>query len=82
MEVTLFVRQPNATDYSKLGKKEFAIVPRTDEYVSAEWEGSKKHFQVMAIHHTEDGETIELYAIQSDPPWEVKKGRTIGFGGR
>ena len=82
MEVTLFVRQPNATDYSKLWKNEFAIFPRTDEYVSAEWEGSKKHFKVMAIHHTEDGETIELYAIQSDPPWEVKKGRTIGFGGR
>jgi len=82
MQVTIFVRLPNTAEYSKLGKKEFTVIPRADEYFSAEWEGSKKYFQVMAIHHSDDGETIELYAIQSDPPWEVKKSRAIGFGGR
>ena len=82
MDVTVFVRQPNAPDYSKLGEKEFATLPRADEYISAEWEGGKKFFQVIAIHHRDDGQTIEVYAIQSDPPWELKKGRTIGFGGR
>ena len=79
MEVSIFVRQPNATEYSKLGKKEFDVIPRTDEYISAEWEGEKRYFQVIAIHHSED--TIELYALQSDPPWNVKKSRAIGFGG-
>ena len=82
MEATVFVRQPNAPDYSKLGKKDFATMPRADEYISAEWEGSKKHFQVVAVHHADDGKTIEVYAIQSDPPWEIRKGRAIGFGGR
>ena len=82
MEVTVFVRQPNAPDYSKLGDKEFVTLPRADEYISAEWEGSKKYFQVVAVHHGDDGETPEVYAIQCDPPWELKKARTIGFGKR
>lgn len=82
MEVSVFVRQPNSTEYSKLGKKEFAVIPRSDEYFSAEWEGGKKYFQVLAIHHNIEGKGIELYALQSDPPWEVRKSRAIGFGGR
>lgn len=82
MEVTVFVRQPNAPEYDKLGKREFTTIPRADEYISAKWEGSKAHFQVITIHHCDDGKTIELYALQSDPPWEMKKGRAIGFSGR
>lgn len=82
MEVSVFVRQPNSIEYSKLGKKEFAVIPRSDEYFSAELDGSKKYFQVLSIHHKVDDEAIELYALQSDPPWEVKKSRAIGFGGR
>lgn len=82
MEVTVFVRQPNAPEYSKLDGKEFATLPRADEYISADWEGSKKYFQVTAVHHAEDGKTIEVYALQTDPPWVLKKGRAIGFAGR
>src|SRR5687768_13716993 len=77
MEVTVFVRQPNASEYSMLGEKNFMTVPGVDEYISAEWEGSKKYFQVTAVHHSDDGNTIEVYAMQSDPPWVPKKGRTI-----
>lgn len=82
MEVSVFVRQPNSTEYTKLGKKEFSVLPRVDEYISAKWEGSAKYFQVVALHHVADGKEIELYAVQSDPPWEIRKSRTIGFGGR
>ena len=82
MEVLVFVRQPNAVEYTKLGKKEFLTIPRADEYLSAEWEGGKRYFQVLAVHHNLEGKAVELYALQSDPPWEVKKSRAIGFGGR
>lgn len=79
MDVSVFVRQPNTAEYSKLGKKNFAAVPRVDEFITADWEGGKKHFQVVAVNH--DGEAIELYAIQSEAPWEFKKRSVIGFGG-
>ena len=82
MDVNVFVRQPNTAEYSKLGKKTFAALPRVDEFISAEWEGSKRYFQVLAIHHPADNDGVELYAIQSEPPWELKKGRAIGFVGR
>jgi hypothetical protein len=82
MDVNVFVRQPNTAEYSKLGKQQFAALPRIDEFISAEWEGSKRYFQVLAIHHPAHHEAVELYAIQSEPPWELKKGRAIGFGGR
>ena len=35
MQVTIFVRLPNTAEYSKLGKKEFTIIPRADEYIIA-----------------------------------------------
>ena len=81
MEVSLFVREPNSVEYAKAGSLEFSVLPRIDEYVSVEWEGDKKYFQVLAVHHAtlEDG-SIELYAVRSEPPWAIRKGRTIGFG--
>lgn len=82
MEVSVFVRHPNSLEYNKLGKKEFTVIPRSDEYISAEWEGERKYFQVLSIHHNVEGKAIELYALLSDPPWEVRKSRAIGFGGR
>jgi len=81
MDVTLFVRVPNATEYDKLGAKDFSVLPRVDEYISAEWKNEKKFFQVVAIHHaTEKQEEINLYAVRTEPPWEIRKSRAIGFG--
>ena len=81
MEVSIFVREPNSVEYVKARSRKFSVLPRVDEYVSLEWEGDKKYYQVLAIHHAlmEEG-SIELYAVRSDPPWEIRKGRTIGFG--
>jgi hypothetical protein len=81
MEASIFVRLPNSTEYTKLGTKKFAVLPRVDEFLSAEYGGSNKFFQVFAVHHAVEKEgVIEIYAIQTEPNWEVKKGRAIGFG--
>ena len=81
MDATVFVRIPNSTDYEKLGPKPFAALPRADEYISAEWQGEKKFFQVAAIHHATDKQgVIEVYAVQTDPPWQIRRSRAIGFG--
>ena len=80
MEVSVFIRQPNATEYSKLGKITVETLPRVDEYISADQGGERTFFQVMAIHHATSDSLIELYAVQGEPPWEAKKARTIGFG--
>ena len=80
MEASLFVRQPNSYEYSKLGKRKFSVLPRHDEFFSADFEGSKKYFQVLAVCHAENEGAIELYAVQAEPPWLVKKARSIGFG--
>lgn len=81
MDASVFVRMPNTTEYSNLGSRRFAVIPRQDEYLSAEWEGSRKFFQVLAVHHSVDTESlVEIFAVQSDPPWQVRKGRAIGFG--
>lgn len=81
MDATVFVRQPNAKEYTKLGKKKFSVIPRQDEYLSAEWEGDRRYFQVFAVHHSidEDG-LVEIFAVSGEPVWQAKKGRTIGFG--
>ena len=81
MEVSLFVRPLNSLEYSKMGVKEFQVLPRMEEFISAAWDGNKKYFQVVAIHHgAENDGAIEIYAVQTEPLWEVKKGRSIGFG--
>ena len=81
MDASVFVRKPNSTDYSKLGTKNFSALPRVDEFISAEAEGSEKYFQVIAVHHATNKEgVIEIYAVQTEPTWEVRKARTIGFG--
>lgn len=81
MDALLYVRLPNVVEYAKLGVRKFAALPRVDEFVTAEWEGTTRHFQVLAVHHnTEKEAAIEIYGIQTEPPWEVRKGRAIGFG--
>lgn len=80
MEITLFVKQPNAAEYTKLGAVKVYAIPRVDEYISAEWDGGTKYFQVMAIHHATIDEAIEVYALLGEPPWEARKSRAIGFG--
>lgn len=80
MDASVFVRVPNSTEYSPLGVKEFAVLPRVDEFLSAEFQGGNKYFQVFTVHHSIEKETIEIYAIQAEPNWEVRKNRTIGFG--
>jgi hypothetical protein len=81
MDALVFVREPNSTDYDKLGSKEFSSLPRLDEFISAEVDGKKKYFQIVAIHHvTEKKGAVEIYAVHTDPPWQAKRTRTIGFG--
>jgi hypothetical protein len=79
MEASVFVRQPNSYEYSKLGKRKFTVLPRHDEFFSADFEGGKKYFQVLAVCHGENEGAVELYAVQAEPPWLVKKARSIGF---
>lgn len=81
MDAHLFIRQPNATDYSDLGSKTFSVLPRKDEFISAKHNGGMKYFEVIAVHHsTEQKGAVEIYAVRAEPSWEVKKSRTIGFG--
>lgn len=80
MDVSVFVRKPNTVEYSEVGKKKFSLLPRTDEFISLESE-PKKYFQVIAVHHMSGGDgAIQLFAVEAEPPWVVKKGRAIGFG--
>lgn len=81
MEAIVFVRQLNSGEYNKLGPKKFTVLPREDEFISAKLEGGNKFFQVIAVHHLTHPEgTIEIYAVEAGPSWELKKNRTIGFG--
>ena len=77
MDASVFVRRPNTSEYSDLGKKKFAVLPRADEFISLESD-AKKYFQVIAVHHAES--IIQLYAVETEPPWLAKKGKAIGFG--
>jgi hypothetical protein len=79
MDAAVFIRQMNATQYRELGIRHFSALPRVDEFISADVEGGKKYFQVVAVHHAAD-DNIELYAVQTEPSWEIRKGRAIGFG--
>ena len=81
MDASLFIRQPNANSYSDLGSKTFSVLPRKDEFISAKHDGGVKYFEVIAIHHnTEKQGAVTIYAIETEPSWEVRKSRTIGFG--
>lgn len=79
MDASIFIRQPNTTEYTNLGVKAFSILPRAEEFISID--SGKKFYQVIGIHHQVDqkGE-IEIYAVETEPPWHHKKGRAIGFG--
>lgn len=81
MDASVFLRKLNATDYNGLGKRKFSVLPRVNEFISTESEGSKKYFQVISVHHTSGEEAgVEIYAVETEPSWLVKKSRTIGFG--
>ena len=81
MDATVYVRPPNSYEYSKLGVVKFSLLPRVDEYFSAEHDGANKVFQVVAVHHhTDKVGVIDIYAVNAEPPWTVKKSRMIGFG--
>jgi hypothetical protein len=80
MKAQIFLKQHNADKYDELGPKEFSVLPRENEFISAGFDGQKKYFQVIALHHSTDPEGIEIYAVQTDPTWELKKKRGIGFG--
>ena len=81
MEALVFVRPPNVEEYEKLGASEFFALPRVDEFISLEVSRERQYFQIIALHHhTGKNAAIEIYAVQSEPPWAVKRKRTIGFG--
>lgn len=80
MDASVFVRQPNASEYTDLGEKAFPVLPRVDEFISVKHEGTQRFFQVIGVHHSLDEGTIEIYGVQTEPSWEVKRPRAIGFG--
>lgn len=81
MDASVFVRQPNASTYDNLGSKKFSCLPRVDEFISVEVKGRNKYFQVIVIHHATGAEqAIEIYAVETEPTWQSKKSRAIGFG--
>ena len=81
MDASVFVRQPNASEYAELGEKKFSVLPRVDEFISMKQKSAPQYFQVIAVHHSLEKEGgIEIYCVQAEPSWEVKKARAIGFG--
>jgi hypothetical protein len=81
MEALLFVRPLNGDKYDGLGSKEFVVSPRENEFISLEVKSTKKYFQVIAVHHATGAKpAVEIYAVQTEPTWEQKKKRGIGFG--
>ena len=80
MEVQVFVRPLNAIEYEKLGIRKFSLLPRMEEFISTEVAGQRKYYQVVAVHHKADpGAGTEIYAVEAEPAWELKKSRGIGF---
>jgi hypothetical protein len=80
MKTSIFVREYNTQNYDQLAQQEFSVLPRIDEFISISSKGKKAFYQVIAIHHpTEAASSIELYAVQTEPTWELKKPGSIGF---
>ncbi len=77
MKVSIHIKKQNTTSYEQTGVREFTVLPRQDEFISLK-DHPNIHFQIIAIHHREDGE-IELYALQAEAPWEYRKSGNIGF---
>jgi hypothetical protein len=80
MEAVLFIKQYNSKSYDNLGLKKFLFVPRTDEFISIEHDGLK-FFQITAVLHKtmQQASTIEIYAVQTEPTWELRQSGNIGF---
>lgn len=80
MEASVFIKHYNANTYDNLELKEFISLPKIDEFISVKHEDKDQFFQVIAVHHpTGTAPSAELYAVQTDPTWELKKTGTIGF---
>lgn len=77
MKVSIHIKKQNAQAYEQTGVREFSVLPRQEEFISLS-DNPKTHFQIVAIHHRENGD-VELYAIQAEAPWEYHKSKSIGF---
>jgi hypothetical protein len=78
MKTSIYLKEHNAENYEPNGSREYAALPRTEEFISVGNGNDKKYFQVTAVHYPENGE-IEIYAIQAEPAWHYKKSKNIGF---
>lgn len=78
MKVKFFIRELNSNDYEEL-EREIDLLPRIDETISFTSGKKKRYFQVIAVHHPVDTPGIEIYAVHTEPPWDAKKGGSIGF---
>ena len=80
MEAQVFVRPLNGIEYEKLGIQKFSVLPGMEEFISAEAGGKRKYYQVVAVHHIAGpAAATEIYAVETEPVWEVRKPRGIGF---
>lgn len=78
MQVDIYVRQFNSIQYEKLSR-ELVFLPRVDEVISFQMNGSIRYFQILAVHHSDVLQKIEIYSIQIEPTWEIKIPVSIGF---
>jgi hypothetical protein len=80
MQAVVFVKQYNSKSYENLGLRNFSFLPRTDEFISVQLDEIKV-FQITAIHHatTHQESTVEIYAVQTEPTWELRQSGNIGF---
>ena len=81
MKVRIFVREPNSTTYTETSGNT-TVIPRMDETISVESGKSRKYYQVIGVHHLVDSEEVEIFAVETEPVWKVKKPGSIGFNFR
>jgi hypothetical protein len=78
MNVTLFLRELNASKYEQL-PSEMSFLPRIGETLNVARGSDKKYYQVIGVNHVIETGVVEIYCVQSEPSWDVKKGGSIGF---
>jgi hypothetical protein len=78
MNVTFFLRELNATQYEKLAS-EVDVLPRLGETLTVTTGKQKKYYQVIGVNHIIESGAIEIYGVQTEPSWDVKKSGSIGF---
>jgi hypothetical protein len=81
MNVTFFLRELNSTQYEQV-PSEVNVVPRIGETLNVTGNKDKKYYQVIGVNHGIGSGAVEIYCVQTEPSWDVKKTGSIGFSFR